>query len=75
MIEDLLTVEIYLGTPTQDEIEYLVKAEEACRLALDKFLAQQISLQDYFDILQLAGVNIDDYLLTLENNLIAVGIT
>lgn len=74
MLENLLGVEIITHNPSPQEIDVLVKQEEAAKLGLDKFLAQKITFEEYLEVLELAGLNIDDYLLNLENNLNEVGI-
>lgn len=51
-----------------DEINFLLKAEETATLALERFLAQEITLQDYADILDVCGIDIDEYLQTVDDN-------
>lgn len=75
MIDELLSVEILLVPHTSsDEISNLIKREEIISLANTRFIEGKISFQDYIDCLEVAGVCIDDYLLTVENNLTTVGI-
>lgn len=75
MLDSLLTIEIYLPHQiTEDEASYLIKQAECTELALSKFVAGDISFQDYIDILELCDVNIDDYLLIVEDNLEVVGL-
>lgn len=74
MLENLLSVEIITHKPSQAEIDYLIAQEEAARLGLDAFLAQKITFEEYLEVLELAGLDMDEYLLNIENNLNEVGI-
>lgn len=75
MIGELLSVEILLVPHTSsDEINNLIKREEITSLANSRFTKGEISFQDYIDCLEVAGVWIDDYLLTVENNLTIAGV-
>lgn len=74
MLDDLLGVEIITQCPSKEELEHLIKQEEGARLALDAFLSRRISLEDYCDILELCGVNMDEYIINLQSNIQATGI-
>ena len=70
MLNDALRVGIYIPTRkmTQEEINYLVKQQEVSSLALDRFLGDQISWNDYLDVLEVCNVDVDDYLQTMDDN-------
>lgn len=75
MISDLIKCEIVLiPQASQEEISDLIKREEITYLANTRFAKGEISFQDYIDCLEVAGVCIDDYLLTVENNLATAGL-
>jgi hypothetical protein len=75
MISDLIKCEIFLATQaSQEEISDLIKREEIAHLANARFTKGEISFQDYIDCLEVAEVCIDDYLLTVENNLTTAGL-
>jgi hypothetical protein len=63
MIADLIKCEILLVPNTsQEEINDLIKREEITYLANTRLANGEISFQDYLDCLEVAGVNIDEYL-------------
>ncbi|MCC5640539.1 hypothetical protein LC593_32865 [Nostoc sp. CHAB 5844] len=70
MLDILLETEIQVNHQISfDEANDLVRKLEVANLARDKFLAGQISLSDYCDILEMCDVNLDDYLISVESNL------
>lgn len=74
MIEAILQPEIILMRPVcNEESIYLIKQLEVAQLATNKFTKGEISFSDFLELMELAEVNIDDYLLTIENNLLEVG--
>lgn len=75
MLADLIKCEIVLVPQvSQEEISDLIKREEITYLANARFAKGEISFQDYIDCLEVAEVCIDDYLLTVENNLTIAGV-
>ncbi|MDZ7953331.1 hypothetical protein [Nostoc sp. DedQUE09] len=75
MLADLTKCEIILVPQvSQEEISDLIKREEITSLANSRFAKGEISFQDYIDCLEVVGVCIDDYLLTVENNLTIAGV-
>ncbi len=69
MITDLIKCEILIVPHTSDEeISNLIKREEITYLANQKFAIGEISFQDYLDCLEVAGVNIDEYLPIVNTN-------
>jgi hypothetical protein len=75
MIQNLLSTEILIvGKISDEEAKHLEKQLQASELALQKFLSSEISFSDYLEIMELCGVNIDEYMLQVENNLSIVGI-
>lgn len=75
MLQNLLSTEILVCEQiNHSDAEHLIKSLEASELALQKFLAQEISFADYCEILELCGVTMDEYLINLESNLSIIGI-
>jgi len=77
MIQEILKTEIIIPAGeklSQEECDYLVLKEEVATLARGKFAQGLISYEDYLDILETCDINIDDYLVTIENNLHELGI-
>lgn len=58
----------------EDEAAYLIKQLETAQLALTRFVEGVIDFADYCDILQLCGVNVDDFLIGVEQNLTTDGL-
>ncbi len=74
MLATILQPEINLIHPVcLQEANHLCKQLELAQLATDKFVGCEISFSDFLELMELAEVNIDDYLLTIENNLLEVG--
>jgi hypothetical protein len=70
LINQILELEIKIVAPMEtEESQYLIRQLETAELAKDKFLKNQISFQDYIDILEVCDIDIDNYLITLEDNL------
>ena len=57
-----------------DEAAYLIKQLETAQLALKRFMEGVINFADYCDILQLCDVNVDDFLINVEQNLAVDGL-
>ncbi|MBD2360052.1 hypothetical protein H6G36_02360 [Anabaena minutissima FACHB-250] len=69
MISDLIKCEILIVPQTsEEEISDLIKREEISYLANLRLAKGEISFQDYLDCLELAGVNIDEYLPIVDTN-------
>jgi hypothetical protein len=69
MINDLIRCEILIVPQTSDEeISDLIKREEITYLANSRLANGEISFQDYLDCLEVAGVNIDEYLPLVDTN-------
>lgn len=69
-LNSVLETEIYLPhSVCIDEANYLVEQHETALLALDAFIKGQIDFEDYADILELCGMDMDEYLLGVEENL------
>jgi hypothetical protein len=69
MISDLIKCEILIVPQTSDEeISDLIKREEISYLANLRLANGEISFQDYLDCLEVVGVCIDEYLVTVNNN-------
>ena len=69
MLKGLLQVGVSIcAKVSTEELNQLVKQEQIASLALKRFLAMEISLSDYLEILDLCSVDIDDYLQTVDDN-------
>ncbi|MTJ56021.1 hypothetical protein FJR38_26910 [Anabaena sp. UHCC 0253] len=72
--DDVLGIHIITTSNlSDDEISDLIRREELANLAKDSFLKSKISFQDFLDCLELAQVNIDDFLICANDNAHAVG--
>lgn len=76
MLNSILGLQIIV-TPgiEKQEASHLIKQLECAELAQAAFVKGNLSLIDYCDILQLCDVDVDNYLLQVENNLSTVGFT
>lgn len=75
MLTEIIGVEIPLFPQmTEDEIQLRLEQEEAAYLGKIAYLTGQITLEEYLDILEMCEVNMDGYLLNLEENLSEVGL-
>jgi len=75
MLQQYLSTQII--TPhsiCENEAAYLIKQLEAAQLALTRFIEGAINFSDYCDILQLCDVNVDDFLINVEQNLAVDGL-
>ena len=69
ILAELVRCEILLvGNLSSDEISDLIKREEITSLANSRFASGEISFQDYLDCLEVAQVDIDDFLITANDN-------
>ena len=69
MINDLIKCEILITPQISDEeISDLIKREEITYLANLRLANGEISFQDYLDCIEVAGVNIDEYLPIVNTN-------
>jgi len=57
----------------KSELDYLVRAENACNIATKDFLRGKIDQETWLDTLEFFGHNIDKYLIDTEDNLKAIG--
>jgi hypothetical protein len=66
----MLSLVLVKGTNplTDEEIEHLVKCEELAYLANQRLLQGVLSWSDYLECLEIANVNIDDYLVICDDN-------
>ncbi len=72
MIDDILGLELITAPSLcREEINYLIKQMECAELAKSAFICGELSLSDYCDILHLCNINVDQYLLIVEENLTA----
>ncbi|MEH1895627.1 MAG: hypothetical protein V7K94_10075 [Nostoc sp.] len=76
MLDGILGLSI-VTTERMSEIESskLIEQLECAELAKQHFIEGAISFEDYLDILNLCEVDIDNYLITVEDNLAVAGIT
>lgn len=75
MLSQITSLEILVTEDlTPQEIDHLIDQLEVTRLANEKFCKGEISFADYLDCLEVAEVDIDDYLIGVEENLHEAGI-
>lgn len=75
MLDQILNLQIVTTSKMSlDEANHLIKQLECADLAKTAFIKGKLSLEDYFDILKLCGVNVDEYLSIIGANLQTVGI-
>ena len=71
ILEDVLGIELNLHPHLHvEEINDMVEREEAVSLGLRALDRGQITIEDYFDIVELAGIDMDEYINTVGDNLI-----
>ena len=71
MLDSILELKILTTEGmTDDESTKLIDQLECAELAKQRFIDGSINFEDFLDILELCEVNIDDYLITVEENLI-----
>lgn len=72
--DDVIGLHIITGSSmSDDEIADLIKREEITALASENFAKGKISFQDFLDCLEVAGVNIDEFRQTANNNAYILG--
>ncbi len=69
----LLQLEINPCGCSQEEIEDLIKREELASLARERFLAGQITFDEFLNFLEIAQINIDDFLIVQDTNAMQMG--
>lgn len=74
MLDKIIGTEIFVAHfLTDDEIQDLIAREEITSLATEKFIKGVISFSDFLDYLEVAGVSIDNFLVTADENAMALG--
>lgn len=58
----LFLIEIHPRGACKDEIKNLIEREEVASLARQKFMAGEISFQDFLDCLEIAQIDVNDFL-------------
>jgi len=75
MLDEILSLEIFVAPNLESaEIQHLIKQLECAELAQTNFIKGKLTFADYCDILQLCNVNIDRYLIQVEENLHEIGL-
>ncbi len=75
MLDDILGLSIITTEKmSESESSKLIEKLECAELAKTRFIKGEISFEDYLDILELCEVDIDNYLITVEDNLAVDGI-
>jgi hypothetical protein len=73
ILRDILGIELNLHPHLHvEEINDMVEREEAVSLGLQALERGRISVDDFFDIVELAGLDMDEYIDTVGDNLIWV---
>lgn len=76
MLSEILEPQISLFQPIcREEADDLCKQLEVAQLATDRFIKGEVSYSDFLELMELAGVDIDNYALTVESNLSEIGVT
>lgn len=74
MINYVLDLEIIPNKGvTSQEISDLIKRYDICMEAKRQLLSFKISWHDYLDLIECAGVNVDEYLTTANENSLVLG--
>lgn len=74
-MKSLLSTQIVVvGKISEEEARHLEQKLQVSEFALQRFIANEISFADYLDIMELCDINIDDYLINIEENFSAIGI-
>jgi len=74
MFDEVMGIEIIpVSNISPDEINDLIKRHDICMEAKRQLLSLQISWQDYLDLIECAGVNIQEYLNISDNNALILG--
>lgn len=60
---------LWIPTRGLEDVEQLLSDFSVARIALDDFLQGHISFKDYLDVADSCGVNIDNYLGIVDDNL------
>lgn len=70
MLSSALQVGIFIpaGYMSPSDMANLLLKEEVANLALRRFLAFEITFQDYLDVLEVCGVDMDEFLQTADDN-------
>ncbi|MEH1810885.1 MAG: hypothetical protein V7K26_00090 [Nostoc sp.] len=73
-MQRLLSTQIVIvGKISNEEARHLEDKLQVSELALQRFIANQISFADYLDIMELCDIDIDDYLINVERNISTLG--
>jgi hypothetical protein len=74
MLNEILELQI-ITTPGMsiEECQHLIQKLECANLAKESLIEGNLSLEDYCDILGLCEVNVDEYLINIEDNLTVAG--
>jgi hypothetical protein len=74
MLEKIIGTEIVVAHRlTKDEADDLVAKEEVASLATKQFIAGEISLSDFLECMELAGVEVDNFLVVADQNAQVLG--
>jgi hypothetical protein len=74
VLEKIIGTEIVVAHRlTKDEADDLVAKEEVASLATKQFIAGEISLSDFLECMELAGVEVDNFLVVADQNAQVLG--
>lgn len=74
MLEDLLDSQLIISPDyNQSDIEQLIQRLDNCHQATQMLIQGKISIEDYLDILEFNGHDIDNYFAVTDANLLLVG--
>ncbi|QYX30065.1 hypothetical protein [Sphaerospermopsis torques-reginae] len=70
---ELFLIEIHPTGACEDEIKNLIEREEIAMLAREKFMTGEISFSDFLDCLEIAQVDVNDFLNINDENARLIG--
>lgn len=74
MIKNLLSTQIVIVEKISDrDARQLEKQLQLSELALQKFLSSEINFSDYLEMMEMCQIDVDEYLLIVQDNLSAIG--
>jgi hypothetical protein len=74
MLEKIIASEIIIVEKLgKEEADDLVAKKEVADLATSRFISGQLSFSDFLECMEIAGVNIDEYLICANSNAKIIG--
>lgn len=74
MLEDILGSQLVISPDyNRSDIERLIEQLDNCNKACQLLIKGEISIEDYLDVLEFNGHDIDDYFAVTDSNLLIIG--